>query len=154
MADVENGRPVVTIIDSSTGRRNKMAEAFEGLARVQLVYNDGERTWLANPAGNELEDIEPALVVLRHFRDPELAADIKTALTVYFGGDGANDKDAPADAWYRIWRPVSAGSGYLTSAEARELLDYARKVAEAKESDVDKPNFLKDPATSSCFRPF
>jgi len=144
MADVENELPVVTIIDSASGRRDKMAQAFKDLARVQLVYNDGGRIWRADLAGNELENLEPALVVLRHFRDQPLEADIKMVLTVYFGGDGANDQAAPADAWYRIWRPVSAGSGYLEGAEALELLNFAKKV-EAKEADIARPNFLKDP---------
>lgn len=148
MAEIETDcLPVVVIIDSSEdGRREKMAAAFAGVARVQLAYNTGLEIIFTDTANALLTELDPALVTLRHFRDLLTAPSNATTVTVYFGGNGGNDAAAPRDARFRIWRPISAGSGCLESSEARELVEFAQKI-ESGEADAQRPDFLKNPQT-------
>lgn len=143
MAELE--QDLVVIIDSSQdGRLDKMAEAFAGKARVQLAYDTGQRIIFTDTASGEIAALGTALVTLRHFRDLQIAEGNDTVITVYFGGNGGQDDAAPPDALYRIWRPVSAGSGYLNNSEASELLKFAKGIKK-KEEDIRPPNFLRDP---------
>lgn len=150
MAELEAERsPVVVIIDSAPdGRRKQMAVAFDGQARVQFAYNTGQRIVLRDRTDKKLDVLEPALVTLRHFRDLPIQRDNPTTITVYFGGNGGNDSAAPANAEYRIWRPVNVGSGCLTSLEAKELLDFAIRIQE-KRKENPVPNFLRNPSATS-----
>jgi hypothetical protein len=144
MAELEGEPPVVVIIDKEMRRRDELAAAFVSSARVQLAYDNGREDLITDAKKAPLPALSDALVTLRHFRDLSVAARNKTALTVYFGGNGGNDNAAPADAEYRIWRPVNAGSGILSPSEARELIEFAKQ-KEAGQPDAPLPNFLKNP---------
>lgn len=145
MADLKpEGLPVVVIIDKEMRRRDELAAAFKGSAEVQLAYNNGREILTTDAKKKPLDALSPAAVTLRHFRDlPPVVPENVTTITVYFGGNGGNDKDAPPDAEYRIWRPVNAGSGILSPSEARELVEFAQK--KAGRADAPLPNFLKNP---------
>lgn len=143
-------KTVVAIIDRNARRRDKLAEAFEGLAEVQLSVpkGKGKGTWRTLARGGDLERLGPATVTLRHVGDPKTDADVETAVTILYGGDGPVDPRIPSDAPEVIQRPITAGEGILRPGEARELLEYVRMRYLKKVEDAARPSFLTPQSTS------
>jgi hypothetical protein len=141
---VGQGKPIVIVIDDTPLRRKAMAEAFEGIADVQVAYHNAsnKKVRRRSAKGDKLDALGPALLILRHFRDQKIDPEIKTVLTVFYGGNGGSDPDRPEGDPEVIWRQVNAGSGTLSSAEASELLVYATAIHEGT-ARPKKPTLLQ-----------
>ena len=136
--------PMVAIVDRESVRRRVMAKSFEGLADPCLISPGGGKreVWIEKPDGTLLDGIPSVLICLRHFEDHGVAADLQAGLTVYYGGNGGEDPRCPPNAKERIWRAINPGSGILTAAEARQLINYAQQLNSGM-ADVERPAFLR-----------
>lgn len=133
---------IVTIIDRDTTRRDGMRDAFKDIADVQYGYQG----FRADAHKTDLKEFAPSLLTLRHVRDSKFDPDLETGLTVYYSGNGGNDKDYPKGA-KRIWRAISSNVTVLTKTEARQLIQFIEEFQTNQQ--VAEPDFLHPPQTIS-----
>lgn len=136
---------VVTIVDRDSQRRDALARVFGRLATVQCVFPDRGGVGMRSPDGAALPRLVRPLFVLRHYRDQSCAPDHGDRLcTVYYGGNGGDDPDAPEGEIERVWRPVGAAHGVLSEDEARELIGYFRRPPSERDEST-RPQVIRAP---------
>jgi hypothetical protein len=148
-------KPIVTIIDRDEIRRTAMQNAFKNIAKVQYGFNPGggsKNDFRADSSGALLKEFASSVLTLRHIGDSKFDTQLKTGLTVYYSGNGGDDRRykelGDFKSLKRIWRAVSGKLGVLTEMEAQRLIDFARNFQ--TNPQATEPEFLNPPKTISA----
>jgi hypothetical protein len=131
----------VVVIDQKSIRGTAMLTAFSKFAEICSIlhtHEDDSSQW-RTIKGSYLQppEVHPSsLVVLRHFRDQDYLKDIGDfSSTVYYGGNGANDRDAPNQRHFAIQRPINSSDDSLTNTEAHELVVFLGDIVGRPETE-------------------
>jgi len=137
-------RDVVIVVDSAPTRREAMANSFRTQGCKVFRFFEQNAKLLQRPANEEQP--ESCLILLWHFGDLEQEwPAIGATLTVYYGGNGGNDRRKPKKAGQRIWRRVGSKESVLNEEEAKQLVTYAKGLSSGARPLPTKPSFLSLP---------
>ncbi|MCX7176044.1 MAG: hypothetical protein NT159_19395 [Proteobacteria bacterium] len=130
----------ISILDGASKRKKRLASTFQDVGCQVRTFGDND------PIAEHSTD----LLLVHYGNDSDDVLKVTRSVVVYFGGGGEPDgrwasrKDRGPQC-HSIWRAVApdGSSGYLTSAEAMELVAFISDIKEGGSGTL--PAFLQTP---------
>lgn len=123
---------LILVIDRKNSRGRAMANSFLEVSECHCKLQTqaaNSNLWIEEffdkiDGKGEINEVSPFLV-LRHFRDQEHLPKTGSPFdTIYYGGNGGSDRDAPDKKHMAIQRVVSSEIDKLTSVEVADILKF------------------------------